>query len=76
MRKIRLVIQVGSKKDYTLNNFVEIDVTHEVRDEEDMVKHLRFLLTDQFKAVEKRMGDFPESRPLIENAAQKQEFLE
>ena len=53
MRKIRVLVQAGVKKsgDYSISNFIERDVTVEVRDEDDMTKQLRFLMSDEFKAT-------------------------
>lgn len=66
MRKVRVLIQVGSNKDYNTKQFIERDVSIEVRDEEDMTKQLQFLMSDEFRAASARLVQFPEARPLID----------
>lgn len=75
-RKIRVLVQTGIHDGYSTRQFVERDVSVEVREDEDMAKALRFLMSDEFKAVEKRLEQFSEARPLIaQPEAQEQELI-
>ena len=74
-RMVRILIQVGAEESCNTKHFVERDVTYAVREDEDMTKALRHLMTEELKQVQARMESFPEARPIISVEQEEQPLL-